>query len=193
MPIILKEQSEVQISPGTYIARCFRIVDAGTQPSEMYGEKRKLIISWELPTERIQLDGVDMPLSIGRIYSFSLNSKANLRKDLEAWRGRPFTKDELAGFELAKVLGTACQVNVTLNDKGKAVVSGIVGVPKGIQVPEMHNPKLEYSFEEGKNAAFATLPEWIQKFVSGCVEWTTPHPTEPHVPEPNEEDEDVPF
>jgi len=193
MPIILKEQSEAQISPGTYIARCFRIVDAGTQPDTGFGEKRKLVVSWELPTERIQVDGADMPMGMSKIYTLSLNSKATLRKDLEAWRGRTFTKDELAGFELAKVLGTACQLTIVHSDNGKAVVRGIAGIPKGTQVPEVQNDKVEYSFEEGKDSTFASLPEWLQKFVASCTEWTSPSPTEHRPVEVPDDHGDVPF
>jgi hypothetical protein len=194
--IILKETSEPSVAPGTYLARCFRIVDAGTHSSELYGDKRKLIITWELPSERIEVDGKDLPKSRSKWYTLSLNKKATLRADLECWRGRAFTPEELAGFELAKVLGTACQLTIVLNEKGQAIVKGVSGVPRGTIVPETQNPKVEYSFEQGPDEVFKALPEWLQKAVGDCQEWQDPDPVDPKpiIKEEEEYDNDnVPF
>lgn len=195
MPIILKDKSEPVVDPGTYLARCYSIVDAGTQVSEMWGEKHKIIITWELPSERIMVDGKDLPRAISGFYTMSLNKKSNLRKDLELWRGRPFTAQELEGFELAKILGTACQLNILHTEHGKAKVVGVAGIPKGTVVPEVQNPKVEYSYSQGADDVFKTLPEWLQKIVSACLEWANQESDtdgEPAAQEPQRED-DVPF
>jgi hypothetical protein len=195
MPIILKETGEAAVDPGTYLARCFRIVDAGTQPSEIYDAKRKLVITWELPTERIEVEGKDMPRSISKFYTLSLNEKANLRKDLECWRGRAFTPQELAGFELAKVLGTACQLTVVHTKTGKAKVSAVTGIPKGTMVPETQNPKVEYSFEQGQAGQWEALPDWIKKMVGLCQEWSQENPADPpaHPAAETDDADDVAF
>lgn len=193
MAIILKENAEPSVAPGTYLARCFRIVDAGTQISELYGEKRKLVVTWELPTERIEVEGEDLPRSISKFYTLSLNKKATLRADLECWRGRAFTPEELAGFELAKVLGTACQLTIIHTPQGKVQVAAVAGIPRGTMVPEVHNPKVEYSFEQGENGAFKALPEWLQKMVGQCLEWNEPDPVDPPAHAMSEREDDVPF
>ena len=194
MPIIVKEQSAPSIEPGTYPARCFRVVDAGTQPQEgAFEEKHKLIISWELPDERIMVDGVDMPLGVSRIYTFSLGKKANLRKDLEAWRGRPFTQEELAGFDIAKVLGTACQLSIVHTQTGKTAVGAVTGLSKGMLVKPPQNPLVEYSIQSGPNELHASLPEWIRKMCNNCVEWSKVPANEPHLPDINSGDESIPF
>lgn len=194
--IILKENAEPSVAPGTYLARCFRIVDAGTQVSELYGEKRKLIITWELPHERIEVEGKDLPRSISKFYTLSLNKKATLRKDLECWRGRAFTPEELQGFELAKVLGTACQLTVVGADNGKAKVEAVSGIPRGTLVPALENPKVEYSYQDFTNGSWQDLPEWLQKVVGQCLEWAKPNPVDPpasHEGEELEDEDDVPF
>lgn len=197
MPIVIKENQEPSVPPGTYLARCFRIADLGTQVSELYGEKRKLVISWELPTERIEVEGKDLPRSISKFYTLSLNKKATLRQDLECWRGRAFTAEELQGFELAKVLGTACQLTVVHTEAGKVQVKAVSGIPRGTLVPEVQNPKVEYSFEQGPGPAFEALPEWLRKAVSSCLEWTKPaDPVDPpadHGAEEDYGDSSVPF
>ncbi len=191
--IILKEGGEPQIDPGVYLARCFRVVDAGTQVSELYGEKRKLVITWELPTERIEVDGKDLPRSISKFYTLSLNKKATLRKDLECWRGRPFTPEELKGFELAKVLGTACQLTIMHSETGKVQIAGLSGIPKGTMVPEVVNPKVEYSYEQGQDDSFMDLPDWLRKMVGMCLEWQKPNPIDPPAHAAAEDQDQVPF
>lgn len=197
MPIVLKENTEPSVDPGTYLARCFRIVDAGTQTSELYGEKRKLIVTWELPTERIEVEGKDLPRSISKFYTLSLNKKATLRKDLECWRGRAFTPEELQGFELAKVLGTPCQLTVVHNEGGKVQIAAVSGIPRGTQVPPLENPKVEYSYDQFTNGAWQQLPEWLQKMVGQCLEWAKPHPVDPppaqFATEDDQDNSDIPF
>jgi len=143
----------------------------GTQPDSGFGAKRKLVLFWELPYERGTFDGKEFPLGISKFYALSLNKKANLRKDLASWRGRDFTADELKGFELKNVLGKACQLSIEHNEDGRARVSAVIGVPKGMQVPPPWNPLVEYSIEDGKNEVYAKLPEWVRDMCDHCLEW----------------------
>lgn len=202
MAIILKETIGKQVPPGTHIAICYRICYCGTQPDSGFGPKKKLVISWELPHERIQWEGKEMPMTVSRFYTIGasggMNKKSGLRKDLSAWRGRDFTPEELQGFELKAILGKGCQVVVEQNDNGKSAVTGVVGLPKGIAATPPINPIVEYSIDDGKEVeAFKQLPEWLQSMCRECLEWTQPAPAadEPPVSEepPPAGEEDVPF
>lgn len=196
MSIIAKETLGPQCPAGTHIAICFRITDIGTQPDTGFGEKRKLVINWELPHERVQYDGKDMPMALSRIYALTLGKRSNLRKDLIAWRGRDFTAAELEGFELKNILGKACQVTVTLNEDGRAGVTGVVGMPKGMAAPAIVNPLVEYSIDDGQNATYKALPDWLRKMCDKCLEWTGASSEVPHEEEPQPADDgdpDVPF
>ena len=98
---------------GTHIARCYSIIDLGSQVSEYQGEKktaRKVLLRWELLGDDRMADG--RPFIVAKRYTASLHEKAQLRKDLAGWRGRDFTPEELKGFELQKVLGHHCMINV---------------------------------------------------------------------------------
>jgi len=68
-----------------------------------------------------QLEVVDeehgRPYEVSQIYTLSLSEKANLRKMLEAWRGRKFSTEELKGFDLEKLIGANGQVQVVHNAK----------------------------------------------------------------------------
>ena len=102
-------------------------------------------------------------MSIGNFYTASLSEKANLRRDLEGWRGRAFTQEELLGFDVFNVLGTHCQVNVIHNDKGKARITGVMGWPKGLDKGKPENPLLSYS--EDDQGMLEKLPEWLQEVI----------------------------
>lgn len=171
MPIIIKETTGPQVPVGTHIAVCYRIVDLGTQPDSGFGEKQKVVIFWELPHERIVVEGKERPMGMSRFYTKTLSKRGNLRKDLVAWRGREFTKEELEGFELRNILGKPCQLSVVANEQGKSQVDAVVAVPKGMAVPPPLNPIMEYSIEEGKNAGYKLLPGWVQEMCDQCLEW----------------------
>lgn len=175
MPITLKETVGQQVSAGTHVAICHRIVYLGTQPDTGFGAKPKLAISWELPHERIEVDGKEKPMGTTKIYSLGnsggMNKKSSLRKDLSAWRGRDFTAEELKGFELKNILGKGCQVQVEHNDEGRAKVTAVVGLPRGMKTEPSFNPLVEYSIDEGKNENYLKLPDWLQQMCNSCLEW----------------------
>jgi hypothetical protein len=171
--IILKEAPGASVPAGTHPAICYRIVLMGTQQSNDFGPRQKFNISWEIPSETIVVEGKPVPMTISRTYTFSMNSKSALRQMFATWRGRDFTKDELAGFDVAAVLGKPCLITVAIGENGKPRVESVAGIVKGMQLPKPHHPLVQYSYEDGRNDVFNALPEWIRKAVESCVEWTT--------------------
>lgn len=161
--------------PGTHIARCIRVIDLGTHTSEYNGQtntKRQCLIGWELPTELMQGGEFDgKPFVVSKFYTQSLNEKANLRKDLETWRGRAFTAVELDGFDAKNVLGKPCLVTVVLGDKKKSKVTSVTSVPKGMQVPAQVNPSVYFSLDEFDQAAFDALSKGIKKLIVDSPEY----------------------
>ncbi len=58
-----------------------------------------------------------------------------MRKDLESWRGRKFTQQELQGFDVETIIGVPCLLNIIQEDKGGetyANVASIMRLPKGL-------------------------------------------------------------
>lgn len=151
---------------GNHVARCYQVVDLGTQKGEYQGvanSARKVSIRWELCNEFMK-DGeqAGKPFSVGKIYTASLSEKATLRHHLESWRGVPFTPAELMGFDSKKLLGAPCLVNVGMTDKGKAKVLGVSALPKGLQAPPMVNAKLYFSLDAFDGALFESLSKWTK-------------------------------
>ena len=158
------------VEAGTHLARCYLMAELGHQKTTYLGQEKivnQVLVSWELVNEKMQ-DG--RPFVISRTYTASLGEKANLRKDLESWRSRPFTEEEAEGFDLKKVLGAPCQITVVHTkpkDKTYANVKAVTAVTKGVTVPDLTNDKV--AFELGDELAFAKLPEWIQKKINARV------------------------
>jgi hypothetical protein len=133
------EGGDFEIAPaGSHLAVCYRVIDLGTQQSSYQGEitlYRKLLIMWELPDERMS-DG--RPFIISSQYTWSMSERANLRKDLEAWRGRGFTEEDFETFDTENLLGVPCLLNVVhrpAKDGSRvyANIGGIGPLPRGMK------------------------------------------------------------
>ncbi|HKZ74731.1 MAG TPA: hypothetical protein VJ011_11745, partial [Steroidobacteraceae bacterium] len=156
---------------GVHTAVCNMVVDCGVQPGGRFHPRHQVYIRWEVPGERIEWTdrdgrGHEGPMNIGKFYTASLSERAALRRDLESWRGKPFTRDELSGFNLFRILGTACQVTVAHNESNGetyANVTGVMALPKGAPRPQAENALIKYSPEEP--AQFDDLPLWLREKV----------------------------
>ena len=164
---------EFQDAPaGTHLARCFKIVDLGTQHDEYEGKeiiRNRVLVSWELSGE--QMDNGD-PFIMSKFYTNSLNKKANLRQDLEQWRGKNFTDEELASFDLEKILDLCCLISVIEKPSGKGVkVGGVMSLPKGSVLPEPVNPVFSFWIDEWSREKFDMLSDGIKKMIEASAEY----------------------
>jgi len=184
---------------GSFAARCYQIIDLGHQTFEWKGEAKvapKVRITWEL--NEMMSDG--RPFSISREYTASIGDKANLRKDLEAWRGRPFSAEELRNFSLENVLGAPCLLGIVHkpskdNSKVYANVGSIMALPKGMPSPELVNPAVKFDIGTFDQKVFDGLSSYVQKKILMSKELEEngiPQNTSSH-DEPVIEDETVPF
>ncbi len=163
-----------------HAARCVMLVDIGTQHGTYQGEaydRRQVIIGWEIPELMHVFDDAKgkEPAFISSFYTLSLSEKANLRKMLKSWRGREFTADELAGFDLENVLTVPCLIQVIHRKKEdgnvSARVDAVMKLPKSQECGEQINPSRLFTFDGSGVEDFRKLPEWIQKLVMKSKEW----------------------
>jgi hypothetical protein len=167
------------VSQGLHQAICYGIFDLGTQYNEAFGKStHKVLITWEIPGERIEIekDGEkkNLPRAISREYTLSLHKKAGLRKDLESWRGKAFTEEQLEGFDLTKLLAANCMLQVIHNAKdGKtyANVANIVQLPKGMEKKTPENTPRYFAFEEHQDQIPEGTPDWIKDKIKASEEW----------------------
>lgn len=189
-------KSTETVPAGTCAARCYQIVDLGHQTTSFEGEVKvvpQVRITWELA--ELMEDG--RPFSISREYTASFGPKANLRKMLEAWRGRPFTTEELNSFSLENVLAAPCMLSVIHKPskdgtKMYANVGSVVALPKGMVCPELFNPAVKFDISEFDEAVFNSFPDWLRAKILLSKEMEGDIPTSKK--EENEpSDESVPF
>jgi len=190
MGLIAKEGSNgegsfVPVPVGMHLARCYRIVDMGTQKTTYMGQdsyKMKIKVFFEVHGE--DEDGKPLvttkgdPMSISRDYTLSLSEKATLRIDLASWRGRDFTQAELNGFDLKNILGHWAMITVTksMGNNGKEYhnIANINPVPASIKkagLPEGVNALKTFSIDEPDMELFDSFSQSLREKIMDTPEW----------------------
>lgn len=162
---------------GAHIGRCYAVIDIGSHLNPQSGKMvRKIMICFELPNElhTFREEKGPEPFVVNREFGLFLSEKSHLRPFLEGWRGRPFTPQELAKFDVMVLAGLPCFINIIHNTKGDktyANIASVMTVPKGMQVPASVNPVVTLSLNESyDHSVFESLPEWIRKKIQESPE-----------------------
>lgn len=173
--IVLPEKNDFEITPaGTHLATCYRVIDLGTQLVEFKGETKKqykIMISWELPDEL--MDG-GQPFSTHKKYTLSSSNKANLRKDLESWRGLPFSDEDFGKFDIGVLIGKSCFIGIVhsnKNDQTYANISSIMKLPKGSVAKPLVNPTVYFSLSDFNQDIFDSLSENLKATIAKSPEY----------------------
>lgn len=163
-----------EVAPsGACAARCYRIIDLGTQTFHVGNEMKQqhqILMAWEL----IKKMGDGQPFVISEKYTKSLHEKAKLRSVLESWRGRKFTEAERNGFEIEQVLGKVCFLNIVHIHKGERTYANVVSVmpvPDGIPSPAAVNEQLFFNIDEWNDEVFAKIPRFYQDAIKRSPEY----------------------
>ena len=164
MPIIAKEGSKKEfflIPAGTYQSVCYDLWDLGLQEGDWKGKKivrHRIRLAWEINEliEKGEYQG--KRLVVSKAYTLSLDSKATLRKDLESWRGRAFTKEELLGFDIEKLIGINAMLSIVHVQKDEKTFANVATVSKAMKGMEPLIPENKRS-----------IPDWIQKVQARAV------------------------
>lgn len=194
------------VAAGNYVARCYSMIHIGTVQDVINGQSKlvnKVRLTFELPTETKEFREGEgpKPYSIGKDFTLSMNEKATLRKMLESWRGKSFTEEEAKRFDVTKLLGIPCMINVihktSKTGKNYAEIASITPMPKGYECPPQVNPSFEFSYEPFYQAKFDTLPDWIKDRVRSSIEYvavTMPeHQMDTASVSNSPDDDDLPF
>ncbi len=181
MPIIAENNGSnfTLIPAGNHIARCYEMIQIGTivEQTGIYAgkESHKVRLTWETPDEQHDFGKGLQPFSISKEFTLSMNEKATLRKMLESWRGKAFTEDEARRFDVTKLLGKPCMLNVIhkKSNTGKeyADISSISTLPKNFECPAQVNPSRILSFDEWNEATFEALPDFLKTKIKSSKEY----------------------
>lgn len=162
------------VPAGMQIGRCVWVIDLGTHTDQHFGKSKHLVlIGWELP--ELQRSDGNGPQMIFKRYTLSHNAKANLRADLESWYGRQFDDrqlEESGGFDLEKLLGRTCFLNVVHSQDGKyANVAALTPLPKQLSCAAAHNELVAFSLTPWDQEAYDELPPWLQTTIGKSDEY----------------------
>lgn len=168
------------IEAGVHLGLCYGVIDLGTQKVTFQNEiklQRKVRIIFELPNlkKEFKTGEGEKPFSISKEYTLSLDAKANLYKDLVSWRGKQFSEEELEGFDISKLLGKPCQIQI-IHKQGKngdyAAIQSITSIMKGTDYPKQTvNAQVEFSVDEFSKSKFESLPEYLRKKIEESIEY----------------------
>lgn len=176
----------VNLASGTYLAICYRFLDLGTHQNTYQGEtydRHEIMLGWETPEETFPdpQTGEVKPLVINKRYTWSMAQTANLRKDLESWRGQPFEKSDFGpgGFNTKKLIGVPCMLTVVRapNAQGKEYsnVTGIGPIMKSLKgkVPALWNKPqyLSLSHTEFDRELFNSLHDNLKTKIANSPEY----------------------
>lgn len=139
MPIIpRKKQSEFRPAPeGLWPAVCCDVYEPWTEerPQEFGGGLTdKTRLAWQIS----EIDPENgKPFLVTKKYTLSLHEKSNLSRDLETWRGKRFTEEERGTFDVERLIGVNCQVQVVHAHKDGTTFANVMAVlplTKGLPV-----------------------------------------------------------
>lgn len=182
--MLLTASSSASYTPcpaGAYLARCITIADLGTIQTDWQGQTkraRKVLLSWEILDDEARRDDGE-PFILSKRYTASLHEKAALRKDLASWRGRDFTPEELAGFDLKAILGQPCMLSVVHAEKdGRtfANIAAIMKTPKGSTPPSAISGLAHWAMDAPDWQSFALLPKRIVEQIQSASEFARLNP-----------------
>lgn len=173
------------VPPGMHLARCYRIIDLGTQKSEWKGETKynqKVMLQFEVHGEddngKPLITEKGEPMTISKNYTLSLAEKATLRKDLQTWRGVAFTQEQLRGFSLKNILGHWAMISVAkeLGNNGKEYtnimsINPVLKTIKSSGLPEGHNKTEIFMISNPDMELFATFSKGLQEKIKSAPEW----------------------
>lgn len=170
------------IPAGNYIARCYQMLQIGTVEEIVMGAVKtlnKVRIGWELPTETkvFNPEKGEQPFTISKEFTLSMHEKSNLRKVLASWRGKDFTEEEAKSFDITKLIGVPCMLNVihkpSKTDPSKIYeeIGSVSPMPKGVPCPAQVNDTMLLEFENFNYDLYNSLPDFIKQKIQSSAEF----------------------
>lgn len=187
----LKYKAAVEIPPlpiDTYMGVCVAVVELGEQYQQYDKQKQGKYVNecmfiFEIPGERIQIDGEDKPRWVNRRVSQLISPTSTLYGILESWRGHPLTEQEkVSGVDLTALNGKPAMLSVTIKEgkdgKARNAITAISKFPKGVVPPQPESELLLFDIDEPDMETFSKLPKWVQNTIAKSTQFANNPPVE---------------
>ena len=164
---------------GMQPAVCSAVHNLGTQPGwQGQGTRHMIALVFELAERQKEGDFAGKRFIRSVAWTATLGERANLRKNLESWRGKSFTPDEIKRFDVRTVNGKNCTLNLVEKQSSSGrtcvVIDAILPPIKGQEKLAPEQPGF--------------MPDWMaEKYFSDAD--TNPS----SIPSADDFDDDIPF
>jgi hypothetical protein len=178
---------------GQFVGQCVDVIDLGEKVQDFPGTPKYLAPTCALvfrTGERNEQTGEC--IDIAREFTVSMGDKANLRKFLEQWRGKPYTSDQIKeGVPLHKLTSNHGLLTVAHKQSGAgktyANITACVGIPK-----QMQSAVTSYT-DYVRDEYWATKRKGYAEEASKFRADTAAPPQDDDYPAPIEDDDSLPF
>lgn len=176
----IKDRAKPSIPPvpaGGYLAVCVGVFDLGEQYSEKYKNySPKLMITFDLPSVTIEVDGKQEPRQLSREFTISGKNNSKLRAFISSWNGVQYSDEAFGEFDPLTQIGKPAMINVLLNEAGEyANIDSIMPVFPGLPVPTTSTKMQTWDMDTWDDKAFAELPGWVQEKIKKSSQYQKEH------------------
>lgn len=143
--IIVKADGGGSFAPhpvGAYPALCIDVMEHLNVETK-WGTKNRIQIRFYCGQE-VEHNGEMVPAFADAFFNATLGEGSSLRAFTESWRGKPFTKDELDGFDMERLVDAPALIQIVHNvtpNKTYANIDSIMRLPQGSEAPR---PPIDY-------------------------------------------------
>lgn len=171
------------LEPGVYMAVCVVVADLGDQYSEKFKKSsRKVVFSFDIPSETIEIDGEQKPRQLSKRCTFSVSKKSTLNKMLNAWMNANMSEQELGELDLFSLIGRGCQIRVTVSEDGAHNnIEDVMALPKGMPAPQSDTAPITYDIDEDGffGEKWDALPAWMREAIEKSDQYQQDPPDKP--------------
>lgn len=156
---------------GQHLVYCYGIVVIGNVPGYQDQYQDKVMFLFETPNAKAVFneDIGPQPFGFSKEFTKSLDKRANLRKWIDSWRGKPLTDHEAVAFNIVAMMDVPIVANIyhkeAKNGKVYTEVSSIAPFrpQQGFKFPPRGNQKLIFTWNPPFDpATFLRIPLWIR-------------------------------
>lgn len=182
-----------RVDDGSYPARVVQIVNVGKQYKtdwqsgeiETYDDgnpviQSKMFVTWELPDEKVEIDGEEWPRWYSKEFTISAHEKAALPKLLKV--------ANVTDGDVTKMINAPMLIEIGSTSSGKAKVTGYTKPPKGMEVNELVNEPKVFDPYDPDMSVYNKLPNFIQNKIKEAVDFNKMALSEGKEPELAEDD-----
>ncbi len=181
---------------GQFAAVCVDTIDLGEKLEQFPGSDPKTVHKAVILFRTGEKNDAGALIDVGVEYTVSMNEKANLRKFLEAMRGKRYTDEQAAaGVPLHKLVGHAALISIAHQQsragRTYAKLQAVMPLPKAMVAPEIGEYARPAFYGERKDEYAAEAARW--RNAQHATKKATDNTFDDFPSQLDEEDDDLPF